>query len=87
MRSVDPERLIFFDGVTWGDLGAGFDAAPAENNTVLGFHYYAPPQLEPEGGHANLQFKAQSRIAKKVSSSKERGDELKEGASLLGRTS
>ena len=59
---MDLNRLIFFDGVTWGDLGAGFSSSPTENNTVLGFHYYAPPQADPTE-HAGLQFKAQARVA------------------------
>ena len=28
VRQADPDRLIFFAGVTWGDTGAGFSAAP-----------------------------------------------------------
>ncbi|GMI32093.1 hypothetical protein TrCOL_g9172 [Triparma columacea] len=70
IREVDTERLIFFDAVTWSDLGSGFTEAPGgeefANKTVLGFHYYAPPQLDPFKGHSTLQFKAQQRISKKL---------------------
>lgn len=45
---ADPDRLVFFDGVTWGDLGAGFSSAPGgpdlANKTVLGFHYVSNPR-------------------------------------------
>ncbi|GMH56601.1 hypothetical protein TrVE_jg11694 [Triparma verrucosa] len=69
IREADSDRLIFFDGVTWGDLGAGFTSTPnGDSKSVLGFHYYAPPQLDPTAGHAAFQFKAQKRIAQKLKS-------------------
>ncbi|GMI14189.1 hypothetical protein TrLO_g13048 [Triparma laevis f. longispina] len=69
IREADSDRLIFFDGVTWGDLGAGFTDTPnGDEKAVLGFHYYAPPQLDPTSGHAEFQFKAQKRVAKKLKS-------------------
>ncbi len=66
IRDVDDDRLIFFAGSTWGDLGAGFSEPPVGNNTVLGYHYYDPPQLTPSSSHAALQFKAQARVAKEL---------------------
>jgi hypothetical protein len=49
VRRVDDEALLFFAGVTWGDFGPGFTAAPGgddyANRSVLAYHYYHPPQL------------------------------------------
>jgi|ERR1712216_272475 len=40
---------LFIAGVTWGDLGTGFSAAPGgkdyNNRTVLTYHFYEPPQF------------------------------------------
>ena len=44
LRQVNSDVLIFFAGVTWGDLGAGFTKPPDEKS-VLAFHYYDPPQV------------------------------------------
>lgn len=48
IRSVDPNRLVFFEPVTWGMifngelLGSGFDHVPGNrpDASVLSFHYY-----------------------------------------------
>jgi len=49
VRAVDEEVLLFIAGVTWGDLGSGFSAAPGgakySNRTVMTYHYYDPPQF------------------------------------------
>ena len=60
IRDVDPTRLIFFEGVTWGDLAQngdlalGFTHPPGgeqyANTSVLSFHYYIPPNWSPENG-------------------------------------
>lgn len=51
VRAVDDSRLIFFAGVTWGNVGPGFTAPPGgmefANRSVLAFHYYSPPQMGP----------------------------------------
>ena len=48
VRAVDQEVLLFIAGVTWGDLGSGFSAAPGGpeygNRTVVTYHFYQPPQ-------------------------------------------
>lgn len=60
IRSVDEERLIFFAGTTWDDLGAGFQAAPGgpefANRSVLAYHYYEPPQ-------ENTKFQIKEQVA------------------------
>ena len=65
VRGVDENVLIFFAGVTWGDLGAGFTAAPGgqeySNRSVLAYHYYRPPQK-----YVSLQFEAQGRVARRL---------------------
>ena len=58
VRAVNPNVLIFFAGVTWDDLGAGFSAPPGgdeqANRSVLAYHYYASvnrapaPQIEAQ---------------------------------------
>ena len=52
IRTVDRQRLIFFSGVTWGHVGPGFTAPPGgpeyANRSVLSYHYYSPPQRDPE---------------------------------------
>ena len=60
VRRVNSDVLIFFAGVTWGDLGAGF-TEPPDAKSVLAFHYYAPPQLS-----VPLQFRAQAREGKRL---------------------
>jgi len=65
VRAVDPEALIFFAGVTWDDLGAGFTAAPGgaafANRSVLAYHYYPPPQLS-----VPLQYESYTQAAKRL---------------------
>jgi endoglycosylceramidase len=58
VRKVDENVLLFIAGVTWGDLGSGFSAAPGgaayANRTVMTYHYYQPPNfgaLEQVGSH------------------------------------
>eukprot|EP00939_MAST-03C_sp_MAST-3C-sp1_P003020 g3020.t1 len=52
IRAVDEDVLLFVAGITWGDLGSGFSAAPGgstfANRTVLTYHYYDPPQFSAE---------------------------------------
>lgn len=52
IRNVDNESLLFIAGVTWGDLGSGFTAAPGgkdyANKTVMTYHFYDPPQFTAE---------------------------------------
>jgi len=47
VRKVDEDRLIFFAGVTWDDLGVGFKTPPGgneeANRSVIAYHYYSPP--------------------------------------------
>lgn len=59
IRAKSPNQIIFFAGVTWGDVHGlaesnGFDHPPGDhqfaNRTVFGAHFYVPPQLE--GGAA-----------------------------------
>ena len=44
IREFDEDVLLFVAGVTWGDLGVGFTAAPGgaeyANRTVMTYHYY-----------------------------------------------
>jgi len=65
VREVNDEVLIFFAGVTFGDLGAGFTHAPGGDNyanrSVLAYHYYNPPQKR-----GPLQFRVQSQEAKRI---------------------
>ena len=65
VRAADADALVFFAGVTWGDLGAGFSAAPGgsahANKSVLAYHYYPPPQ-----DSAQLQFEAYSAAARRL---------------------
>ena len=48
VRAVDEDVLLFVAGVTWGDYGSGFSAAPGgdtySNRTVVTYHFYEPPQ-------------------------------------------
>lgn len=50
VRVADPERLVFFAGVTWDDFGAGFTSVPGgsefANRSVFAFHLYVPPQFQ-----------------------------------------
>jgi len=47
IRRVDPDTLIFFEPVTWSDLGSGFKTVPGgdrfQNKSVLSYHFYVPP--------------------------------------------
>eukprot|EP00413_Alexandrium_margalefii_P045109 CAMPEP_0204603200 /NCGR_PEP_ID=MMETSP0661-20131031/57124_1 /ASSEMBLY_ACC=CAM_ASM_000606 /TAXON_ID=109239 /ORGANISM="Alexandrium margalefi, Strain AMGDE01CS-322" /LENGTH=540 /DNA_ID=CAMNT_0051614245 /DNA_START=6 /DNA_END=1628 /DNA_ORIENTATION=+ len=53
VRAVDEDVLLFVEGVTWGNYGSGFSAAPGGpgcgNRTVVAYHYYEPPQLTVSG--------------------------------------
>ena len=50
IRSVHPDALVLFAGVTWDDLGTGFTHPPGgaqfANFSVSAFHYYEPPQFK-----------------------------------------
>lgn len=50
ISAVDPNRLLIFESVTWDDLPVGFTAPPGgdHNRSVLGYHYYKPPNLDLE---------------------------------------
>ena len=60
IRSVDPDRIVFFEGVTWsdladhGELGLGFTHPPGgieyNSTSALSFHYYNPPNFSPFNG-------------------------------------
>lgn len=65
---VDPDRLIFFAGVTWDDIfKAGFKSAPGgkENayRSVFAFHYYEPPQFKKQ---IKSYFKRRVKDAKRL---------------------
>jgi len=66
VRSVDDDVLLFVPGVTWGDLGAGFTAAPGgaayANRTVISYHYYQPPQV----GRAQMQVETHAYTARRL---------------------
>jgi len=65
VRKVDEQVLLFFAGVTWGNLGAGFTAAPGgkeyASRSVLAYHYYAPPQTS-----VSLQFQSETNRARQL---------------------
>lgn len=49
IRQVDDIHIVFFESVTWADLGTGFTRVPLgveyENRSALSFHFYKPPNL------------------------------------------
>lgn len=51
IRSVDPDRILFLETVTFEDVRCGFSTVPGgsqfQNRTVLSYHYYQPPNLRP----------------------------------------
>ncbi|KAJ7534126.1 hypothetical protein O6H91_13G080900 [Diphasiastrum complanatum] len=51
VRSVDSERIIFFESLTFDDVLCGFSSVPGgevfKNRSVLSYHYYRPPNLSP----------------------------------------
>jgi endoglycosylceramidase len=59
IRAVDPNHLIFFEGVTWDDFGVGFTQVPGgtpyQNLSVLSIHYYFPPQLDSPAKDLQIQ--------------------------------
>lgn len=65
VREVDNDVLLFFMGVTWDDFGAGFTAPPGgmdyANRSVLGYHYYKPPQKS-----VSFQFEAFDVAARRL---------------------
>jgi len=60
IRQVDDLHIIFFEAVTWDDLGNGFQEVPGgaayTNRSALSYHYYSPPNLD-----VNITFS--SRVA------------------------
>jgi endoglycosylceramidase len=50
IRSVDDQRLILFEPVTWADFGTGFDHVPGgevyKNRSALAYHFYVPPGIQ-----------------------------------------
>lgn len=51
IRSVDPDRILFMETVTFEDVRCGFSNVPGgsqfQNRTVLSYHYYQPPNFKP----------------------------------------
>eukprot|EP00026_Physarum_polycephalum_P007748 Phypoly_transcript_07814.p1 GENE.Phypoly_transcript_07814~~Phypoly_transcript_07814.p1 ORF type:complete len:482 (+),score=58.45 Phypoly_transcript_07814:61-1506(+) len=49
IRQVDNKHIIFFEPVTWDDLGVGFENVPGgdayKNRSVLSYHIYMPPDI------------------------------------------
>jgi hypothetical protein len=61
--------LIFFEPVTWDDLGVGFQEVPGgpefSNRTVLSYHFYIPPDISLEGSfqaRMNVEFIDYSKL-------------------------
>jgi len=50
IRQLDDLHIIFFEAVTWDDLGNGFQEVPGGseyvNRSALSYHYYEPPNLD-----------------------------------------
>lgn len=69
IRQVDDDRLIFFAGTTWSDLGAGFSQVPGgpdyANRSVLAIHYYEPPQF---ANSENFDFSLHRADARRLQS-------------------
>jgi endoglycosylceramidase len=73
IRAADPDRLIFFESVTWADiledgfLGIGFEHVPGgvaqANNSVLSFHYYDPPNFSYDGPKGYMQRRLEAASA------------------------
>ncbi|KAG6551438.1 hypothetical protein Mapa_007084 [Marchantia paleacea] len=49
VRSVDPEKLLFFETITFDNFWCGLKTVPGgqqwQNKTVLSYHYYTPPNF------------------------------------------
>ncbi|KAJ3096887.1 hypothetical protein HDU97_005460 [Phlyctochytrium planicorne] len=49
VRSVDPNAIIFIEGVTWDNFVVGFTEVPGgdayKEKTAISFHHYNPPNL------------------------------------------
>jgi endoglycosylceramidase len=66
IREVDAEHAVFFEGVTWDDLGVGFAAVPGgagwANRSVLSYHYYAPPDVGGPAFELVVRLKDMKRL-------------------------
>lgn len=49
IRSVDPDRILFMESITFEDIRCGFSTVPGgaqfQNRTVLSYHFYQPPNV------------------------------------------
>ncbi|KAJ7545001.1 hypothetical protein O6H91_09G102300 [Diphasiastrum complanatum] len=49
VRSMDSERIVFFESLTFDNMRSGFSTVPGgeryKNKTVLSYHYYRPPNF------------------------------------------
>lgn len=61
IREKNPTALIFFDGVTWDDLGVKFTHPPGgleySKYSVVSYHYYSLPQF-------NIKFQIETQLYK-----------------------
>ncbi|EDQ92800.1 uncharacterized protein MONBRDRAFT_1029, partial [Monosiga brevicollis MX1] len=52
IRTHDPQRPVFFEGVTWDDVLVGFEQVPGgpewRNKSVYAYHWYQPPNLDAD---------------------------------------
>jgi len=69
IRKVDPDMLIFFEGITYDNThSVGFDHAPAgkewADKSVLAYHYYRPPQ--PTTGPFTTYMEARRNDARRL---------------------
>jgi hypothetical protein len=74
VRNTDPDRLVFFESVTWADIfengefGIGFEHVPGgaqyANTSVLSFHYYSAPDFSYNGpkGYLERRVEAASKL-------------------------
>lgn len=67
ITQLSPETLIFFEGVTWGRWGTGFEQAPNNNpsKSALAFHFYKPLDNLPVYGARN-QFEVNHNDQKNI---------------------
>ncbi|CAM6081915.1 unnamed protein product [Calypogeia fissa] len=65
VRSVDKERILFFETITFDNFRCGWSTVPGgvewQNKTVLSYHYYTPPNFS-----AKQAFAQRSRESKRL---------------------
>lgn len=65
VRSVDRERILFFETITFDNFRCGWSTVPGgaewQNKTVLSYHYYTPPNFS-----AKQAFAERSRESKRL---------------------